>query len=209
MGYAARIRRSMRGCRFKLSLRLCLFEEEFTLDFFGFLIALPFLDRWHREPYEIMESWGLSWYGEDSSLMVCWGDYTKFIGFPWQYRHFSTLTLRPDGTWVPSVGCWETDKEPDGHWERTLPYHYMLRNGEVQHRRATISVERREWRQRWLFWCPWFAKVRKSIDVDFDDEVGERTGSWKGGVLGCGYDLKPNETPEECLRRMQDERRFN
>ena len=28
------------------------------------------------------------------------------------------------------------------------------------------------------------------------------------GVLGCGYELKPNEAPLTCLRRMERERRF-
>jgi hypothetical protein len=40
------------------------------------------------------------------------------------------------------------------------------------------------------------------------DEVGEEAGSWKGGVLGCGYTLLPNETPLQCLRRMEKERKF-
>jgi hypothetical protein len=44
--------------------------------------------------------------------------------------------------------------------------------------------------------------------IEFNDEVGERTGSWKGGTLGCGYNLLPNETPLECLRRMEKERKF-
>ena len=34
------------------------------------------------------------------------------------------------------------------------------------------------------------------------DEVGEETGSWKGGTIGCGYNLKPGETAEECFDRM-------
>jgi len=50
--------------------------------------------------------------------------------------------------------------------------------------------------------------TRRTIAVEFNEEVGERTGSWKGGVLGCGYDMKPGETRLECLRRMERERRF-
>ena len=33
-----RIRRSLEGCHFKLSLGLCLFEGGYCLDLFGFLI---------------------------------------------------------------------------------------------------------------------------------------------------------------------------
>lgn len=47
------------------------------------------------------------------------------------------------------------------------------------------------------------------IDVQFDGEVGERSGSWKGGTVGCSYDKLPTEGIEQCLRRMEKEREFN
>ena len=65
-----------------------------------------------------------------------------------------------------------------------------------------------EWRTKWLKWTSLFAKVRRSIDVEFAREVGRRKGSWKGGVLGCGHKLKPNETIKECLDRMMIEKEF-
>ena len=49
---------------------------------------------------------------------------------------------------------------------------------------------------------------RVNIDVQFDGEVGERSGSWKGGTVGCGYDKLPHESIEQCLRRMEKEREF-
>jgi hypothetical protein len=120
-----------------------------------------------------------------------------------------------DGSWK-RVTYGRFDEIGDGgrpwNWtdkfQETHDYTYTLRNGTVQHRKAKIGVEEREWRQKWLKWCPWFAKVSRTIDVNFDDEVGERTGSWKGGCTGCGYDLRPDETPLECLRRMERERKF-
>lgn len=77
------------------------------------------------------------------------------------------------------------------------------------YRLATVKVKEMEWRPRWFMWTTLFAQKRTSIDIEFDKEVGERTGSWKGGTLGCGYNLLPNETPLECLRRMEKERKFN
>lgn len=88
---------------------------------------------------------------------------------------------------------------------QTADYTYTLESGEVQHRTATIVADEREWRR--AFWWP-RKMVRRSIDVTFNDEVGERTGSWKGGTIGCGYELLPNETPLACLRRMERERKF-
>lgn len=200
-----RIRRSLRECRLRLSLGLCLFEEEFCLDLFGFLIALPFMDRWHREPHEMMEKWGFCYF--ERSLHFNWGPRTRVVYLPWDYQHIKHEVRRPDGTWTACVPSY-SDKEPDGRWTATYGYHYLLKSGEVQERLATIHVERREWRQKWLVWCPLFAKKRQSIDVMFNDEVGERAGSWKGGCVGCGYEMRKGETPEQTLRRMEREREF-
>lgn len=217
-----RIRRTLEGCSPKLSFGLCLFEDGFALDLFGFLIALPFLDRYRYEPHEIMEAWRV--YYHERSVWFNWGRHYKAFRMPWDLEHIKHEVLRPDGTWAPYVGSWETGKpirntagvvvfdggkEPDGRWEGTYLYRYTLRNGEVQRRLATVHVERREWRQRWLRWCPLFALRRQSIDVKFDGEVGERTGSWKGGTVGCGYDMLPGENALETLRRMERERKFN
>ena len=105
------------------------------------------------------------------------------LSMPWEWRHRKHEVL----------------SEPEQH-----PYRYVLRSGEVQERIATIKAESRLWTRPWL---P-NRMERRSIDIDFNDEVGERTGSWKGGVLGCGYDMQPGETPLETLRRMERDRKF-
>jgi hypothetical protein len=204
--YRHRISRSLRGCTLQPSLRLSLFEDGFCLNLFGFLIALPFLDRWAREPREVVESWGV-YYDDGHSVVWCWGDYCKFFYMPWQFTHIGWQVRRPDGTWAKRVASYDRG-EPDGREVFVLPYRYTLRSGEVQERTATIHVERGEWRRKFLKWCPWFAMVRTSIDITFSDEVGEHTGSWKGGCIGTGYDMKPGETAEQCLRRMESERKF-
>lgn len=202
-----------------LAAKLCLFEEGFSLclrlAWLQIFVRLPFLQRWAWHPREIMESWGFSTL--DGAVHFNWSNATKIVRFPWaDWVHLSHTVMRPDGSFVPFVGSWEErqpyrpdGKEPDGRHLETHPYHYLLQNGDVQHVEATISVERREWRLRWLRWTSLFAKVRHSIDVNFSDEVGERSGSWKGGTVGCGYELRPNETPRECLRRMMRDRKFN
>lgn len=105
------------------------------------------------------------------------------ISMPWEWRHQLHEKLG----------------QPEQH-----PYFYTLRSGAVQPRIATITPERRVWTRPWF---PWKRESR-SISVDFNDEVGERTGSWKGGVLGCGYEMQPGETPHAALLRMQRERKF-
>lgn len=89
----------------------------------------------------------------------------------------------------------------------TYDYFYTLKSGEVQFRKASVYVDRMTWRMRWWPLLP-FKKQRDSISVTFSEEVGEGTGSWKGGCTGCGYDILPHETPLECLKRMERERKF-
>lgn len=133
-------------------------------------------------------TYGFSFF--ESDLHLHWGkckgmrdDPVKLIAMPWQWRHREHHTLT----------------EPQAY-----PYRYHLRSGEVQERTATVIAHSRRWSR------PWFPhqRVEESITVDFDKEVGERSGSWKGGVTGCGYEMQAGETPEQALRRMERERTF-
>lgn len=142
------------------------------------------------------------------------------INMPWQMRWESTEILEhkcpmaAKRIWIetrhhrlkPFEALGQQDKVK-GQVSEAYPYRYTLKSGEVQERRATVHVERREWRARWWPLIP-RRKSCTSISVDFDDEVGEGTGSWKGGTTGCGYDMLDHETPLDCLRRMESERRF-
>lgn len=126
----------------------------------------------------------------EDGLHVHWGkshgkrnDPFTIIGMPWRWQHREHLIL----------------SEKESH-----PYRYTLRSGEVQERVATINVESRLWTRPWL---PW-KRLSRYINIDFDHEVGERSGSWKGGALGCSYDMLPDESPLDCLRRMERERKF-
>jgi hypothetical protein len=86
--------------------------------------------------------------------------------------------------------------EPETH-----DFAYMLRNGEFQKRKATIRKESRLWTR---YWIPW-RKYYEYIDIQFDQEVGEKSGSWKGGVLGMSHTMLPGEEPVDTLRRLEYE----
>lgn len=200
--------------RFGFALALDLFSEHWSLHFqFAFVnlyLTLSCLQRWHREPFEIMESWGAGTF--DGAVNFHWGRHSKTLTFPWRnWRHLSHDVRRADGSWVPFVGSWEVrqdgrdGKEPDGRQTQTFPYRYVTRRGQIQDVDATIHVERRRWKLRYL---PIY-RVRHCIDVAFSEEVGDERGSWKGGTVGCGYDLRPDETARECLKRMERERKFD
>lgn len=71
---------------------------------------------------------------------------------------------------------------------------------------CTFWIEEIEWRLKWLGWTGLFKKVRRSIAIVFEREVGKDKGSWEGGCMGCGYPMLPGETAHECIRRMERER---
>ncbi len=145
-----------------------------------------------------------------------WGETTTCFHMPWEWECYRTSCLRKDGTWEHdmkkdkgSKSFWDKDKWRTILWGETYPYTYVLKSGTVQERLATLRVEEREWRWKSLMWFPYINITRKTIAVDFNDEVGEGTGSWKGGTLGCSYQMRHGELPEQTLRRMEKERKFN
>lgn len=156
---------------------------------------------------------------------------------PYAYDWVRTSILLNTGEWEHETKkkreSFYLDKWTPLKWKEEHPYTYVLKNGNIQKRIATITVNEREWRQRWLRWTKAFSMKRKTIEVEFSyggalhrdvlfekslnrsrrpeetGEVGERTGSWKGGTIGCSYEILPNETPLSTLRRMEKERIFD
>lgn len=142
-------------------------------------------------------------YGSsDFGLTFCWGMRRKSIDWPWSLHTLAYEQQMPDGSWG---SVFDHDAKP---FTESHSYTYVLRSGVVQKRQASISKRRHILCRRAFKAIGWPVRIKESIDVEFDGEVGERTGSWKGGCLGCGYDILPGETPLNTLRRMEKERKF-
>lgn len=194
--------------RWSWSIALCKFEENWSFHFFCLWITLW---KTRVEPREIMDKWGIDFYPDEAYLAIGYGEKRWTFNMPWQYGYCVHYQGRRDGTFDRTEKHYFfSDPIPDEYFRETYDYTYVLENGTVQNRKATVQVERRTWCWiGWPFrWMYWPNKVSTCIDVHFDGEVGERTGSWKGGTIGCGYELLPTETPEQCLRRMEKERKF-
>jgi len=141
--------------------------------------------------------------------------------WPWELRHHLTEILKPQ-LGIPSsdwpvvwsdagkkfMDSYEERKKAEQSVNESHPYIYHRKNGQIQNVTATIHVTRMTWRARWWPIIP-IKKVSTSIDVSFDKEVGEGVDGWKGGVVGCGHNMLPFETPLETLRRMEKEVKFN
>lgn len=134
------------------------------------------------------------------------------FNMPWSWEWVRTSILAVDGkSWYH-----DTPKTPQEFyeprwkakiWRERHPYHYVMGDG-AQYCYATIKVEEREWRWNWLRWLPFPRKVVRQIDVSFSKEMGPEAGSWKGGVTGCGWEMRKGETPKQCLDRMEREIKF-
>jgi hypothetical protein len=196
--------------RWGLALSYCRFDEHDALEIhiiWGRLfINLP----WGGNPKDcMMDAWGFTTFSR--TVHFRWRDKLKIVYLPWDWIHVRTTTWDHNGNIIPQ----EQIKNVYGEEllnmlsAPTFDYTYVLKSGKIQHRKARYYVSEMEWRWKLLKWLPWPRTIRKSIDVSFDEEVGEKSGSWKGGCVGCGYDLRKNEIPIECLRRMERERKFD
>lgn len=190
---------------FKIYLKLWRTNREFKVQDYSHYEWWGFDWTWTREWHSTF------WFGWPGKRRTC-------FDLPWAWRHWKTWHLDRQGNWVDEkiVGPILIGK-PYVPWRENpeamvlkLPFKYTLRSGKVQEATATVTVRKAE--HRWLLshWlrCPWPRMVNRSIDIEFDREIGERSGSWKGGCIGCSWSIKGNETPEETLRRMEKERTF-
>lgn len=187
--------------KWRWEISLCKFKESWAIKLFFIWIRL-----WQpkTEPVDVMEKWGFGI------------DFGEHIHFSWRNSHrffrtpFSRYNFRVEKLCVPGVYIDNKEAEEAAYMRFVYPYHYTLESGEVQNRIARVTVEKSLYTYhfflcRWLKW-PRFCKLWACIE--FSDEVGEETGSWKGGCVACWFEIKPGETVAECLRRMELTRKF-
>lgn len=154
-------------------------------------------------------------------LHLEWGKRRKTINPPWGWSNFVGEYLGVDGEFYVDAAAPDyfgrslglrsrKPLPPEGApaWQADYPYHYMTSGGEAQHVTATVK-RGRSTRTYTVLGIPVRRRISHDIDVRFDAEVGNQRGSWKGGCVGCGYEMKPGETPARTLRRMQRERDFD
>lgn len=199
--------------RFAIACSLTAHEEKTMLHlglfFFQIFIYLP---SWLGEnSFCEAPEYGFS-FCEGGIHCHC-GHKIKIIDYPWNYEWVSREVL------LDGKRCWmetakhrisfehgyEGRKAAEKQASKQLPYTYTLKNGDVQHRTATVFACRDTRRMRCL---PFLKRVRMYMDFEFSGEVGERSGSWKGGCIASSYEMKPGETLEQTLRRMEMERKF-
>lgn len=139
----------------------------------------------------------------DSSTTKSWCKH-----LPWkQWAHVRHSIYAPDGTHFATE---ERGGDRDFMvWHRlsetcpTASFGFEDFDGELIV--ATCMIQEREWHrgEGWFKWLKYFwpAKISRSLDLKFSAEVGPQKGSWKGGTLGHGIEMLPNETPRQAFER--------
>jgi hypothetical protein len=170
--------------------------------------------KYKKVEYDECESPRYGVYFHENKFCICHGTKIKFISMPWNLEWIRTSYLNHNnGEWIHETKGHYKDFYDDSKWKGILytesyPYEYTTKYEEVQNCLASINVVEREWRWKWFKWLSWTKFTRKVIDIQFSTDIGDKKGSWKGGTTGCSYDIKPNETPYDCLKRMERERKF-
>ena len=167
---------------------------------------------YRKEYYDECDPPRYGLYYHENQLVLCTGKNTTHLHMPWYLEWIRTSILDKNGNWIHETRgnrkeFWK-DEWNDIVFLEKRPYQYTTKNGEIQNCIATIKVEKREWRWRWFQWLSWTKYIRKTIEVDFSEDIGEGKNSWKGGTTGCSYEMLKNETPYETLKRMERERKF-
>ncbi len=144
----------------------------------------------------------------DGMTTKMWG---KFM--PWtQWRHVRRSLYSPDGTHFATEQKFR--KGDDGlarmrdfqdTKEECPKVHFEFHDYDGEKITATCMIEEMEWhrgegRFKWLRWF-YPAKIKRSLDLQFSEEVGPEKGSWKGGTIGHSVEMLPGEGPEQAFRR--------
>lgn len=148
-------------------------------------------------------------------------DHTKVFWYPWRLEIVRHDLLLPDGTvyyrnkfprkrcktysWYEILNQLDCPYPayPRKDWisETAKLKHYNKSNGELQEANVTLCGEEREWRPKCTKWLPIFRKVSRVVDCMSDRELGTRSGSWKGGMIGWSSEWYEDETLHEAFWR--------
>lgn len=157
-------------------------------------------------------AWGFNYHGNMIWIYIGGGGNFqggkrwKTITMPWSLEWYRTSLLLKDDSWEHEFrgdqkNFYES-KWKDKRYQIRAEYNDQLNNQVVG---STIHITEREWRRKGLMFTKLFNKVKRTIDVEYDSEVGKGKGSWKGGTLGQSFELLDGQSVSDILKKN----RFN
>lgn len=87
--------------------------------------------------------------------------------------------------------------------EQEFPFKYTLRDGTVQNMRifCYFGEDFRGW-----IALPFIGEAHRYCHFRVTEELGEKAGSWKGGVIASAVERKPWHTMEDCLEMIREKK---
>lgn len=192
----------------RLSYSPCAYYNDRVLSFSPWWgsLYIHLWDSWKQNDVNDETNYGFYYY--ESSLWIQYWKKIKSIHMPWDYDWVRTSYLLKDNTWVHETKYTNRNIDTDSIIDIFEEQYMFIDKYNSTWTMATIHVEEREWRQRWLKWTSLFSKVRRTIDVSFQNPIWKWVWSWKWGTLWCDYKMQEWEEPFDTLMRMQEDRKF-
>ena len=147
----------------------------------------------------------------------CWSstdkknsDHSKLIEIPWrikrQVRHsFMTLTWHLFLALNPEKLGREYFKRMELAQEAVPKIKFKFNDFDGEEIIATCYIEERHYQHGtgWFKWLKYFIKpeIFRSLNIEFNKEVGYEKGSWKGGTMGHSIDIEYGERPLDVFKR--------
>jgi hypothetical protein len=167
---------------------------------------------WNVDPrqygFNLSDGFLSVYYGRethDSSTEQRWGYF-----LPWtQWRHVRHSLYDINGSFyytIPEKADWSLREAAERDCQHVT---FAFEDFDGQRLTAKTRIEEREWHfgTGCFKWLSWFRrpKIRRSLDLEFSDEVGPEKGSWKGGTIGHSIEMLPGELHERAFRRYCDQ----
>jgi hypothetical protein len=147
----------------------------------------------------------------------CWSstdkknsDHTKLIEIPWrikrQVRHsFMTLTWNLFLSLNPEKLGREYIELIQRAQEAVPKIKFKFNDFDGEEIIATCYIEERQYQQGtgWFKWLKYFIRpeIFRSLNIQFNKEVGYEKGSWKGGTMGHSINIEYGEKPLDAFKR--------
>lgn len=135
-------------------------------------------------------------------------DKSKCYFMPWRrWRQVSHIVYAPDGT--PSENLAFADALRHATVDALKKERFEVEDYDGARVVVKTYIEDRAWMRGsgWLRWLGYITphKRSRSLKLEFLSEVGPEKGSWKGGMTGCGLEMRTGETSEQAMRRFCNE----
>jgi hypothetical protein len=121
----------------------------------------------------------------------------------WRFVRKSYYDIEGNHFWTePSSSNWEEREKILDDVSKAV---FEIDDYDGKRIKAATHIQEMEWHfgEGCFKWLSLFRKpmIRRSLDINFSEEVGPEKGSWKGGLVGTGIDMLPGELHESAFRR--------